>query len=370
MFLDKLDHRVKQIKNPYLRALAPYAIVGGGAFAFALIIMLACRSAYICENIYVPVAGFLSMRAAIASAYFSFSFAEIALYALVIWFVIYGVMTAVKIITRPGKLMTLMKYGLLMAAIASVGLFLYTLMWGQSYYRYPLAQRMDLDVKARPIEDVYKLGLMLIDEINADQGAASAAQAARDDPPAFGDMSAVVALAAGSYYGVNTMPAVKPVLASEAMAYLNLTGIYIPITGESNVSKRNTPPFIPLTMAHETAHRMCTAREDEANFEAFMILMDCDDAFARYSARIYGLNWVSNALYSSDRELWRGLWDQYPEGVARDFTESSEFWRQYRTPVAETSQKINDTFLKAQGQTDGVRSYGRALDLLLAFYLG
>ena len=37
--------------------------------------------------------------------------------------------------------------------------------------------------------------------------------------------------------------------------------------------------------------------------------------------------------------------------------------------TAEVSTKVNDTYLKAHSQTDGVLSYGRMVDLMLAdFY--
>ena len=34
----------------------------------------------------------------------------------------------------------------------------------------------------------------------------------------------------------------------------------------------------------------------------------------------------------------------------------------------DAKETVNDTYLKANGQTDGVRSYGRMVDLLLAYY--
>jgi len=36
--------------------------------------------------------------------------------------------------------------------------------------------------------------------------------------------------------------------------------------------------------------------------------------------------------------------------------------------MAETAEKVNDTYLKANNQTDGTQSYGRVVDLLLAEY--
>ena len=48
--------------------------------------------------------------------------------------------------------------------------------------------------------------------------------------------------------------------------------------------------------------------------------------------------------------------------------QSAAYWRQFETKVAEISDKVNDSYLKANNQEDGVKSYGRMLDLLLAYY--
>ena len=45
------------------------------------------------------------------------------------------------------------------------------------------------------------------------------------------------------------------------------------------------------------------------------------------------------------------------------------FWDRFEGKTAEVSTKVNDTYLKAHSQTDGVLSYGRMVDLMLAdFY--
>jgi hypothetical protein len=56
----------------------------------------------------------------------------------------------------------------------------------------------------------------------------------------------------------------------------------------------------------------------------------------------------------------------YSEGVRHDLTELNEFWEQYEGPVERTSNRINNTYLKANNQKDGVHSYGRMVDLLIA----
>ena len=50
-----------------------------------------------------------------------------------------------------------------------------------------------------------------------------------------------------------------------------------------------------------------------------------------------------------------------------DLQADSAFWLQYDGKAAEVSQTVNNTYLKLNSQDDGVKSYGRMVDLLLAY---
>lgn len=51
-----------------------------------------------------------------------------------------------------------------------------------------------------------------------------------------------------------------------------------------------------------------------------------------------------------------------------DLEANSAFWDSYEGPVRETSERINDTYLKVNGQADGVKSYDRMVDLIVAYF--
>jgi hypothetical protein len=54
------------------------------------------------------------------------------------------------------------------------------------------------------------------------------------------------------------------------------------------------------------------------------------------------------------------------EKVDLDLRANSAYWAKYEDTVVSTvSNKVNDTYLKANAQADGVKSYGRMVDLLL-----
>ena len=51
-----------------------------------------------------------------------------------------------------------------------------------------------------------------------------------------------------------------------------------------------------------------------------------------------------------------------------DLEANSTFWDAYEGRISEAADKINDTYLKANGQADGVQSYSRMVDLIVAYF--
>ena len=76
-----------------------------------------------------------------------------------------------------------------------------------------------------------------------------------------------------------------------------------------------------------------------------------------------------NALYREDQESYYELRDKYSQGLLRDVKYNSEFWDEYQGKAEEITNNINDGYLKGNRQEDGVKSYGRMVELLLAEYL-
>jgi hypothetical protein len=73
-------------------------------------------------------------------------------------------------------------------------------------------------------------------------------------------------------------------------------------------------------------------------------------------------------LYSEDRDLYYELRSGYSEGMDRDLKSNALYWMEFDTPIKETSKAVNNTFLQANMQHDGVKSYGRMVDLLIALW--
>lgn len=162
----------------------------------------------------------------------------------------------------------------------------------------------------------------------------------------------------------------KAIALSEPMTYTHISGVYTFMTGESNINT-NYPDFlIPFTMAHEMAHQRGIAREDEANFVAFLVCIGSDDDYIRYSGYANMINYLDSALSKADSELYKSfLQNKLQREIYNEFVSYSAFFDKYRDSTAsDIAGGVNDVFLQSQGQQAGTRSYGLVVDLAVAYY--
>lgn len=159
----------------------------------------------------------------------------------------------------------------------------------------------------------------------------------------------------------------KPVLLSEGLSYMHITGVYTFFTGESNINVAFPDYTIPNTAAHELSHQRGIAREDEANMMAFLVCMESDDAYIRYSALVSIYEDVSNALYYADRQLQKKANSLLDVRVYNELIAKNNFFKKYQDSVSsQVSGTVNDIYLQSQG-TPGRKSYGMVVDLLVAY---
>ena len=79
--------------------------------------------------------------------------------------------------------------------------------------------------------------------------------------------------------------------------------------------------------------------------------------------------YAGNALAKADYDGFIELYKKLDEKARNNLEDNNVFWDRFEGKTAEVSTKVNDTYLKAHSQTDGVLSYGRMVDLMLAdFY--
>lgn len=304
---------------------------------------------------------------------FPFSLAELLLLGLLGWGVFLLARAVARLVQNPRGVVTgLPRTGFKFAAGLAVVYLGFNLMWGLNYSRLTFAQISGLQVEPATVEELAQLALHLTCRANSlrelveedEQGVMALSGSVRE---MFARADAGFAAAAqvypelGGKYG---RP--KGVLLSRLMSAAGITGIYIPFTAEANVNVHAPHVFLPATTAHEMAHQRGFAREDEANYIGYLACVLHPDPDFQYSGVLLALTQTMNALARHDLEAYQEIRSLYSQGLNRDLSHWREYWSKFEGPVERASTRVNNTYLRANRQGDGVASYGRMVDLLLA----
>jgi len=164
-------------------------------------------------------------------------------------------------------------------------------------------------------------------------------------------------------------PKPKPVFFSSFMSKMGLTGMFSPFTIEANYNAHVPDYIIPFTICHELAHVRGFLREDEAGFIAYLACKRSPEPEFRYSGALNALTYVLRAYYRvATISEYNALLAEIPEQAAADIAANNAYWREFRGRASDFANRANDAYLRVNAQNDGVRSYGRMIDLLLAEY--
>ncbi len=162
---------------------------------------------------------------------------------------------------------------------------------------------------------------------------------------------------------------VKPIILSEPMTYTHISGVYSFFTGESNVNTNFPDYSLPYTAAHELAHQRGVAREDEANFVAFLVCIESDDTYIKYCGYMNLYEYLLSALQKADKKLYNKLIAETNHWLIRENNVYFDSFQKYENSVAsQVSGTVNNGFLQSQGQSAGSKSYGMVVDLAVAYY--
>ena len=256
---------------------------------------------------------------------------------------------------------------------AAVLLFLYASCCGVNYYRTPFSSYYFSTLNRMSAEDVVnKEELVRLCEWLTDSLGSAAAELEEDGDAwrNLGEKGVRAMRTLGKSQPVLDVyyPRAKPVTFSVILSVQQLAGVYSPFTVEANYNRDMVSYNLPHTICHELSHLSGFMREDEANFIGYLACIGSEDEDLRYSGYVMGWIYAGNALAKQDYEKYVELYMELPERVRDDLAENNQFWDRYQGRVAETSTKMNDTYLKVNGQSEGVKTYGRVVDLMLWDY--
>jgi len=273
-------------------------------------------------------------------------------------------------LTSPDKAVIAGLYLKIVVFIVSIIFFLFSVLCMPNYYRLTFAQNAGIELNDYTVDDLESMCVHLIEQTNLERNNISEPKGHSFYDTSEKAKAAFDALSSDYPFLGKAEAAAKPFLFSKLLTVLNLTGFYFPYTAEANVNTHMPETELPFTICHELSHTRGFMRENEANYIGFIACMRSDDSFIRYSGLYCALMHSMNSLYDEDSERYFKLRELYSEPLSYDCAVLSDFWQPYfDTPAAELSNSVNDVYLKANDLSDGIKSYGRMVDLLMAQYL-
>ncbi len=314
----------------------------------------------------------LSFILRIVIGWIPFSLGEIIVYSLVLYLITSLIWSLFRVATKKIKFKSLLlKLVINLVAWASLIYFIFMILWGLNYQREPLIPNAETNFSTEELE-----GLCEILIINANESRKKAAERKGSKGVLFMDNKEVINKAYTGYENLDIenkklnykLPSVKKIMFTGLFSSIGVSGIYNPFTGEANVNMDPPDFLLPATVCHEMAHQSGIAPEDEANYIAYIVCSRHPDPFFQYSGNILAMRYAMSALRRIDPTSYTKLWEKISDGIKSDLELNRKYWQQFQNPFEKYSDKVYDSYLKANSQKAGIRSYGLMVRLLLNDY--
>lgn len=306
----------------------------------------------------------------------SFSLAELLLALLVVALVAWLAWLARRLYIRRGEAgATLFSALITLLRVTAIASTLFLLLFGLNYKRQQLADTLRFERREPGAQEIEWISRAIIEAINSNYSESGlsvegggGSRMPLSDTQLFALLEAAYEseplLSGAGSAGVSP----KPVYFSGLMSRLGISGIYSPFTGEPNYNTIQPGFDIPFSVAHEMAHGRGFAREDEANFVAFLVCSKASHPYVRYSGSLGALR-VMNVLFRVAPERYRDVAASLGEGPRADLKAREQFWARYSGRLSNFSNSLNHVYLKVNGVKSGVRNYNEASSLIVGYYL-
>ena len=163
--------------------------------------------------------------------------------------------------------------------------------------------------------------------------------------------------------------AFKPSLFEGVISYSGILGYYNPFTAEAQYNAELPSTYLPFTLAHESMHQLGFAREQEANFTAYLIGKNATNLELKYSTEYFVLKSLLNSLSEKNPEFVKLVIQNYSPEMKRDRRADKAFANKHKGILDMIFEYTNDLFLKSN-QQEGSVTYSYFVDLLIRYERG
>ena len=263
----------------------------------------------------------------------------------------------------------------LLDVIAAIAIFYFAfhLLWAFNYYRLPLHENLELQADYTT-EELIQVTQNLIDKSNAIH-----LDITKDDSLKVEfsySKKDILKMAPDGYVQLKkTYPhleysskSIKTSLFSTPLTYMGFSGYLNPFTNEAHIDGLIPVYKFPTTVCHEIAHQLGYAKENEANFIGSLAAISHDDVYFKYSGYTFALRHCLFEIFRRDPILYETLVEKVHIGILKNYQEVQLFWDSYQNPAEPLFKKTYDTFLQANNQKEGMKSYSYVVALYVNYF--
>jgi hypothetical protein len=259
-------------------------------------------------------------------------------------------------------------------AFISIFYFLFHVLWGLNYYRDSLFDTLKLEQKEYTLTEITNLTNDLLNKLKETQLMLVANDTLKVEiRESKNQIISNVTL--GYNKLANDLPqyvyqykSIKKSIFSSPLTYMGFSGYLNPFSGEAQVDYLVPKVNLPMICSHEVSHQLGIASESEANFIGYLAATRSSDPYYRYSSYLMALQYSVNAIYNRDSITYNKIVKSIPVGVIKNINESQEFWQSYQNIAEPFFKLFYDNYLKANQQQDGMKSYSKMVNLLVAYH--
>jgi hypothetical protein len=259
------------------------------------------------------------------------------------------------------------------ASASAIIYFAFHLFWGINYYRLPLHKSLNLK-RDYTTAQLISVTEKLITKANGLHFEITKNDTVKVEIPY--SKSNILKLVPLGYENLKQVfphleyhpKSIKKSLFSYPLTYMGFSGYLNPLTNEAQVDGLIPVYKFPTTSAHEIAHQLGYAAENEANFIGCLAAINHDDIYFRYAGYTFGLRYCLNEIYNRDACLFEDMVADVNPGVLKNYKEVREFWEAHQNPVEPFFKIFYSNFLKANKQSKGMESYSYVVALLTNYF--
>ena len=260
-----------------------------------------------------------------------------------------------------------------LGAFLSVFYFIFHLFWGMNYHRTTLFNTLELEQKEYSMDALQNLTNTILTKLTYTHSQLTSNDSLKVIVPyTKSDILTKTSLgydALSKKYPQYTYQKVslKKSLFSLPLTYMGFSGYFNPFSGEAQVDYLIPKVTLPMTASHEVAHQLGIASESEANFIGYLAATNSKDLYFNYSGYLTAFRYSISAIHFRDSLASKKIIKSIPVGILKNIQESQDFWQSYQNEAEPFFKLFYDNYLKANQQKDGMQSYSKMVNLLIAY---